>query len=69
MREIKEFVRQQNPIIILLMESRISGRVADEICRKIGRAKWIRSDAAGFSGGVWCLWKRGGSQCRTEVWP
>lgn len=56
LREMKEFLRQERPIIILLLEPRISGIVADEICNKLGRNKWIQSDAEGFSVGVWCLW-------------
>lgn len=55
-REMKEFMRSYKPIIILLMEPRRSGEIADEICNKLGKNKWIRADAEGFSGGVWCLW-------------
>lgn len=55
-REMREYIRLYNPAIIVLMEPRISGVTADAVCKKLGRSRCIRSDADGFSGGVWYLW-------------
>lgn len=56
LREIKEFIRVHRPVITILMEPRISGEVADSVCKKLGYKRWVRSDSEGFNGGVWCLW-------------
>lgn len=55
-REMRDFLRCYRPAIILLMEPRISGLRADDVCTKLGKNKWIRADVVGFSSGVWCLW-------------
>lgn len=56
LREIRDFRRQYRPTIILLLEPKISGSKADGVCCKLGKNRWLRSEAEGFSGGVWCLW-------------
>lgn len=58
LREIREFMRKYKPEIIVLLEPRISGATADGVCRKMGMNCWIRSEAEGFSGGVWFLWNK-----------
>lgn len=45
------------PDIIAVLEPRISGITADDVCTRIGRKNWIRVEADGFSGGVWILWE------------
>lgn len=30
--------------------------MADQVCRKLGKKRWVRSEAGGFSGGVWIFW-------------
>lgn len=59
MREVREFKRRFRPEIVILMEPKISGETADEVCRRLGKTMWIRMDAESFSGGVWCLWDDG----------
>lgn len=54
--EMKELKRRYNPMIIVLMEPRISGELADAVCWKIGKNYWVRSESEGFSGGIWVLW-------------
>lgn len=44
-------------MILILMESKKSGAMEDEICKKLGKNRWIRSEDDGFNGGVWLLWK------------
>lgn len=41
---------------MVLLESRISGEMADAVCKKLGKNKCIRSKACGFNGGIWVLW-------------
>lgn len=41
---------------MVILEPRISGREADLACKRIGYPDWIRSEARGFSGGIWILW-------------
>lgn len=52
LREIREFKRRFKPEIILSMEPKISGETADDVCRKLGKNRWIRTEAKGFGGGV-----------------
>lgn len=54
--EIKELLREYKPKILILLEPRISGEVADKVCRKLGRRCWIRSEVLGYSGGIWVCW-------------
>lgn len=53
---MRDFKRRFKPEIVLLMEPTISSEIADEACRKLGKNCWIRIDADGFRGGIWCLW-------------
>lgn len=57
-REMSDIRRRFNPKIIALMEPKISGDRAAEVCRSLGKSHWVRSEAQGFSGGggVWLLW-------------
>lgn len=41
MRELKELVREYKPVITILLEPKISGKVADETCRRIGKSHWV----------------------------
>lgn len=54
-RELKEFKRIHRPAVIILLESKISESSAIEACKKMEKTHWIRSEADGFSGGVWLL--------------
>lgn len=40
------------------MEPRISGDKADKVIQKIGLDGAVKVEASGFSGGIWCFWKR-----------
>lgn len=39
--------------ILTLIEPRVYGSHANEICLKVGFANWIRVEVVGFSGGIW----------------
>lgn len=52
LREMKKIMRDFRPMLIVLLEPKISGEAANEICRRIGKNHWNRSKAEGFSGRV-----------------
>jgi len=49
---LKELIRKYDPLIVALVETRISGRQADVVCNKIGFEGQFRVEAQGFSGGL-----------------
>lgn len=49
-------MRERRPKEIILLEPKISGDVANEACKKLGKKQWIRSEADGFNGGLWVMW-------------
>lgn len=49
---MRELIREFKPRMIILIEPRISGDLADRVCESLGKTKWIRSEARGFSGGI-----------------
>lgn len=56
MREMLDLMRSYNLTLVVLLEPRISGLGASDVCMRVGKTHWIRSEADGFSGGVWLLW-------------
>lgn len=56
-RYLKEVVRIQKPHILGILEPKISGCKADEVCNRLGFDDWVRVEAVGFSGGIWVLWR------------
>src|SRR4051812_37072007 len=54
--ELRQLMREFRQKIVILLEPRISGAMADMVCAKFGRKRWARSEALGFSGGVWVIW-------------
>ncbi|XP_075498049.1 uncharacterized protein LOC142536533 [Primulina tabacum] len=56
-RVIKNMRKRLNPTILGLLEPRVSGSHADEICKKMGFENWLRVEATGFSGGIWIFWQ------------
>jgi len=53
---LKEYVRIHRPALIVLLETHISGRRADDVCTRIGFQGMYRVEAQGFMGGIWLLW-------------
>lgn len=51
----KEIIRSYRPIILIIFETRINGEEVDQVCTKLGKSDWTRSEASGFNGGVWVL--------------
>lgn len=58
LRNARELLASFCPLIFVILEPRISAFEADDICRRLGKRDWVRSDADGFSGGIWVLWNR-----------
>ena len=42
--------------LLVLLETGISGDVAEEVCHKTKFTNNIRVEAKGFAGGIWLLW-------------
>lgn len=55
--EIKELLREQKPKIVILLEPRINGETATNVCQKLGKKRLARSESMGFSGGIWVFWE------------
>lgn len=53
--KMREIMKEHRPQVLILLKPRISGDTADVVCKKLGK-KWIRSETARFSGGVWVKW-------------
>ena len=58
-RTFKMFVQNYKPKIVALCEPRISGIKADDFIRFSSYEHSHRVEAAGFSGGIWLLWRAG----------
>lgn len=56
LREVKELMRVHQLMIVVLLEPKISGENAMDVCKQLRKSHWIRSEADGFSGGIWVLW-------------
>ncbi|KAL8129129.1 hypothetical protein V2J09_018284 [Rumex salicifolius] len=53
----KEFIIQ-DPIVLVLVETRLSSPQADKVCETIGFDGMTRVGAVGFWGGIWILWHK-----------
>lgn len=57
-RSIKELIRMHKPTLILILEPRISGSEKYDVCLRLGKSDWARSEAMGFSRGVCIIWNK-----------
>lgn len=55
MSEMSDQKERLNPSKIVLLEPKISRAEASKVCKGLGKSHWIRSEANGFSGGIWLL--------------
>ncbi|KAL8150347.1 hypothetical protein V2J09_020155 [Rumex salicifolius] len=55
---LKELIRIHNPAILVMVETRLSGRQADKVRDTIGFDGVARAEAIGFQGGIWVLWRK-----------
>lgn len=56
-RIFREYSIEFKPEIVSLLETRISGKRADETIASLGFNYSYRIEASGFSGGIWLGWK------------
>ena len=54
---LKDVIHRYKLGILGLLETKVSGKQADDICNKLGFDYWVRVEAMGFNGGIWVLWK------------
>lgn len=55
---LKEIIRINNPSVLGLMETHISGDTAQKVCDHIGFSGQTRVEAQELSGGIWLVWKQ-----------
>ena len=53
---LREHIRMHKPSIVALVETRISGAKAQDVCNRVGFRNWFRVEAQGFQGGIWVFW-------------
>ena len=56
LRSIHELIRLHHPLLVILMETRISGTRAMEVISSIGLPSSFWVYCVGFAGGIWLLW-------------
>ena len=56
LRNTKELIATYKPCIFIIAEPRISGETANTKIKNLGFQHSVKSDARGFSGGIWLLW-------------
>lgn len=54
---IRDLVRINQPTMLVLVETHLSGEQADNVCNRIGFSGKFRVEAQGFAGGIWMFWK------------
>ncbi|XP_074321169.1 uncharacterized protein LOC141657731 [Silene latifolia] len=54
---LKEIIRINRPLVLELVETHISGEMAQRVCDRINYGGKTRVEAEGFSGGIWLFWK------------
>lgn len=57
LRNLKQYVRNHDPGVVVLVETRVSSIRADVVLNPICFSKVARVDARGFSGGIWFFWR------------
>ena len=57
-RALQFLLSIHNPSILGLVETKVSGPNANDICKRIGFDHWVRVEALGISGGIWLFWRK-----------
>jgi len=53
---LREYIYRHRPSIMALVETRLSGLKAWQVCDRTGFRRSIRVETQGFQGGIWVLW-------------
>ena len=56
-KTVMDLVDWHNPIVMVIMETRLSGVRADEIIETLPFDGAVVIDTIGFAGGIWLLWR------------
>lgn len=54
---MKKLIKRNKPYVQALVETHMSGKQAKRITKILGYSCHTRTDAVGFSGGIWIYWK------------
>lgn len=49
---VRDMIATHNPDILVILERRISGAIADSVCRSFPRFSYSRIEAVRFKGGI-----------------
>ncbi|XP_030941594.1 uncharacterized protein LOC115966516 [Quercus lobata] len=55
-KHVGELVRNHNPVMLVVMETRVGGNRAKEIIDRLPFDGSVYTDTIGYSGGLWLLW-------------
>lgn len=55
-RVFRELVSTHRPDVVIIIETRVSGDIANKIIATLGFERYIKVDVMGFSRGIWVLW-------------
>ena len=55
-RHVNELVRIHNPVILVVMETRVGGDKVKEIIDRLPFDDAILAETIGYAGGIWLLW-------------
>ncbi|XP_028807543.1 uncharacterized protein LOC114762247 [Neltuma alba] len=56
-RSLKLLVQERRPVLVRLLETRVSHTRAEEVFHKIGLTNFVAVPGLGFSGGIWVAWR------------
>ncbi|XP_061371756.1 uncharacterized protein LOC133314310 [Gastrolobium bilobum] len=55
---IKDLVYQNKIQVLVLLETRLSGKRTDKVIRNLGFDNYFRRESVGFSGRIWIIWNK-----------
>ncbi|GLT55621.1 hypothetical protein SLA2020_287260 [Shorea laevis] len=55
-RNAMEIIREHNPGIFIIMETKLTSDRVVKVARSLGLPKWKLVDADSYTGGIWILW-------------
>lgn len=55
-KSLSYMINRHKVDILVLMETKVSGNTADEVCKRIKFTDHYRVEAVGFEGGIWLFW-------------
>ncbi|KAL4616112.1 hypothetical protein ACB092_07G175400, partial [Castanea dentata] len=65
-KHVRDLVRNHNPAIMVIMETRLGGERAREVTDRLPFDGAIHTETIGLSGGLWLLWNT--DMVEIELW-